>query len=125
MDDCQIIESVHLGALKWFLNVSFRTPKLMAYGETGRFPIFINAKMRSIRYWLKILKMDKDRLPYKVYTMLFNRTEDYNTWTSKVKHTLVEYGFEYVWNDQHVPNETVFLSSLRENMIDRFLWILK
>ena len=31
------IETVHLFALKRFLNTILRTPNLMAYGETGRY----------------------------------------------------------------------------------------
>ena len=36
------IERVHLFALKRFLNTSLRTPNLMVYSETGRYPLFVN-----------------------------------------------------------------------------------
>jgi len=36
------IERVHLFALKRVVNRSLRTPKLMVYGETGRYPLFVN-----------------------------------------------------------------------------------
>ena len=40
--DLKIIESVHLFALKSFLNVSDRTSTVLVYGETGRYPLFVN-----------------------------------------------------------------------------------
>ena len=48
------IERVHLFALKsFFLNTSLRTPNLMVYGETGRYPLFVNiyVKGKTIGYF--------------------------------------------------------------------------
>ena len=37
------VEKVHTFALKKLLNVSPRTPNGMAYGETGRFPLYVHS----------------------------------------------------------------------------------
>ena len=52
--DIKIIERVHLFALKRFLNVSIRTPNDLVYGETGRYPLYVNIYVKCIKYWLKI-----------------------------------------------------------------------
>ena len=83
------IERVHLFALKRFLNTSLRTPKLMVYGETGRYPLFVNVYVKCIRkchlavYHFKIIKccciyMNKTR---KIGHPLFAMTMCYKSMT--------------------------------------------
>ena len=43
-------EKVHLFALKRFLGVEMRTPNDLVYGETNRYPLFVNSAVRCIRY---------------------------------------------------------------------------
>jgi len=119
MDDCQAIETVHLAMLKQFLNVSSRAPNIMVYGDTGRFPLYINATLRSIKYWLKVLKMEEHRFPFKAYQMLKGIKKGH-TWASKIRDVLTEHGFENVWNEQGASNEIDFLKSLRQQLINSF-----
>ena len=35
----------------------------MVYGETGRYPLYIDSKIASLRYWLKLGKMPITRFP--------------------------------------------------------------
>ena len=65
--DTTPIERIHLFALKRFLNTSLRTPNVMIYGETGRYPLFVNIYVKCIKFWLRILKMSPHRLPLKAY----------------------------------------------------------
>ena len=44
------IERIRLFALKRFLNTSLRTPYLMVYGETGRYPLFVNIYVKCIKF---------------------------------------------------------------------------
>ena len=57
-------------ALKRVLGVRQMTPNNMIYGDTARYPLYINAYVRTIRYWLKITRTNEKRLPYKAYLML-------------------------------------------------------
>jgi hypothetical protein len=66
------IEKVHLAACKRFLGVSLCTPNKMIYSELGRFPLFINPTLRSLRYWFRLVQLDESRLPAQAYRMLFN-----------------------------------------------------
>ena len=120
MKDCETIEKTHILGLKQFLNVSARTPNLMVYGDSGRFPLYINARLRSVKYWLKILRMEENRLPHRVYKMMMSNIDRSVNWAANMRTFLIENGFENVWNRQQVDNETVFLRQLRERLINIF-----
>jgi len=50
------IEHVHLFACKRFLHVRNKTLNDAVYRELGRYPLFIPATVRFVKYWLKLLK---------------------------------------------------------------------
>ena len=91
------IERVHLFACKKFLHVRNKTPNDV-YGELGRYPLFITATVRFIKYWLKLLMQQDNfysRKAYKMLLALHNRGK--TTWVSLVKLVLCTNGFEQVW----------------------------
>ena len=53
-----MIDNVHLFGLKRYLGVDRITPNDLVYGEDGRFPIQINANVRCVKYWLKLMRTD-------------------------------------------------------------------
>ena len=119
---CKIVESVHLYALKTFLNVSRRTPNDMVYGETGRYPVSINTQIRVVKYWLRILNMDEDRLPKRVYRMLLCTSDN---WASRVKQILIDCDLVSAWTEQGVGDENAFLKTLREKLLYKYMvqWV--
>ena len=119
LKDCPSIESVHLQALKRFLHLPFQTPNVIAYGETGRYPISVTAKMRAIKYWLRILQMDSSRYPRKVYNMMLQSCK--TNWATDIESVLCRYGFEQVWREQSVGNMSGFLRDLRGRLIADFV----
>ena len=71
-------------ALKRFLGVGQMTPNNMIYGDTAWYPLYTNAYVRAVRYWLKITRMNEKRLPYKAYLMLLHLDEQgKNNWVTK------------------------------------------
>ena len=112
-------ESVHLFVLKKFLGVDMRTPNDLIYGETNRYPIYINSAVNTIRYWVRLLQMDEHRLPRKAYVMLYTLDSNgKNNWVSAVRKCLCEYGFGYVWQNQGVGCLKSFISVFRQRMVD-------
>ena len=114
-------ESVHLLGLKKYLGVEMRTPNDLVYGDTSRYPMYVNSTLRCIRYWLKLLKMDISRLPRKAYKMLYDLDVKgkckYN-WVSKVRLCLYENGFGNVWMSQSVGDEKSFVRIFRQRLVD-------
>lgn len=119
------VESPHLFACKRFLNVLPRTPNAMAYGELGRFPLFIDSTVSVIRYWLKLQNMFLVRLPRQAYEMdkkRFSRLPgnevDLQNWACSVKRCLDMCGFSFVWLNGGVVHEKAFLRAFRQRLID-------
>eukprot|EP00745_Piridium_sociabile_P006243 TRINITY_DN14019_c0_g1_i8.p1 TRINITY_DN14019_c0_g1~~TRINITY_DN14019_c0_g1_i8.p1 ORF type:complete len:809 (-),score=78.12 TRINITY_DN14019_c0_g1_i8:134-2281(-) len=112
-------EKVHLYACKRFLNVPVRTPSTMVYGELRRYPLVVNCYIRSLKFWLRIVKMDICRLPKQAYILLTNLDNlGKINWVSKVRSVLELMGFGFVWLNQGIENEAMFLSAFRERMVD-------
>ena len=97
----RIIESAHLFACKRLLSLSDKSPNHMVYGETGRSPLYIDSKIASLRYWLKLDKMPITRFPKQALIMLQNSLDTENrckrsNWAGSIKECLESYGFQDV-----------------------------
>ena len=115
----ELIEPAHLFAMKRFLCVDRRTPNDLVYGEYARYPVYINSYVRCIRYWLKLVTMSSERLPYKAYIMLRMLDErGKKTWVTYVRECLSKYGFACVWLSQGVGDVNVFMKCFKERLID-------
>ena len=112
-------ESLHLFALKKFLGVEMCTPNDLVYGETDRYPIYINSAVQCIRYWLKLIQMENTRIPQRAYKMLFELdSRGKKNWVTDIRNCLFEYGFGYVWLSQGVGNTNEFIKVFRQRLID-------
>ena len=52
------IEKIHLKFLKLLLGVKKSTSSMAVYGETRRYPLYINRYVRMVIYWGNVLKTD-------------------------------------------------------------------
>ena len=116
LESCSsVIDNVHLFGLKRYLGVDRRTPNDLVYGEVGRFPIQINACVRCIKYWLKLIRMEEHRLPLRAYKMLLNLDQRGKTnWVTIVCAN----GFSYVWDNKGVGCLNAFIREFRQKLID-------
>ena len=55
----------------------------MVYGETGRYPLYIDSTISSLRYWFKLSKMPVTRFPKQALIMLKNRLDTNTTHTNR------------------------------------------
>ena len=116
------VEKVHTLACKRYLNVPLKVPNKFVYGETGRYPLYINSAVRCVRYWLKILRMDPSRLPKQAYLMLFHMDErGKKCWASNIRNILFSLGFGYVWLQQEVGCDKTFLSVFKQRLMDIYV----
>ena len=89
---------MHLFAGDNILHVRNKTTNEVVYGELGRYPLFITATVRFIKYWLKLLTQPDNFYSRKTYKMLFAlHDRGKTTWVSHVKLVLCNSGFEQVW----------------------------
>jgi hypothetical protein len=93
----------------------------MVYAELSRYPLYINSYIRCVKYWLKLLQLDHERLPWQAYQMLLNLdVADKHCWVSNVRNILSQSGFHVVWLCQGVGNVNAFVRKLKERLIDMY-----
>ena len=114
------IESAHLFVMKRYLGVSRKTPNNLVYGETGRYPLYINSMIRAIKYWFRLLNMTEDRIPRIAYERERREEQKIQNWAIEIKRCLDRYGFSEIWTQQRVNNENGFLKELKQRMIDGY-----
>ena len=71
---------------------------MVALGECGRYPLFIDYHFYCIKYWCKLLVMSNRRYPRNCYLML-NSLDDAGrrNWVTYIKNILFMHGFVHVW----------------------------
>ena len=112
------MENVHTFAIKRFLSVPLHTSNEMVYGEIGRYPLYIRAYIKCVRYWLRLLKLPRSRLCKQAYLMLLQQHDNgmFN-WVSHMKKILTENGFGFVWISQEVGDDKTFILKLKDRLI--------
>ena len=86
-------------ACKQFLGLPRSTPNAIIYGELGRYPLYINSSIKSIKYWLNLLQMNDDRLPKQAYRMLVALDcKGKRCWVTNIKELLFKSGFGIAWH---------------------------
>ena len=72
-------------------------------------------------YSLKILKMQDHRYVRKCYIMMKQYDQlGCTNWVSHIRSLLYANGFGYLWEQQEVPREKVFLSLFKQRLIDQY-----
>ena len=118
------IEAVHYYACKRYMCVKQRAANMAVLGDCGRYPLYIAAAKRCIKYWIKILNMQDHRLVKKCYLLLFNMDiQGQTNWVTDIKYLLTRNGFGYVWYNQKVNNDKLFIKVLIQRLKDQFVQV--
>ena len=115
-----ITEKVQMFAARKLLGVTMKTPKTLIYGELNRYPLSIDSKLRTIKYWLKLQEMDNSRLPKQAYLREARELNNERSWGRQVKDLLEQNGYGYVWLNQGVLYKNSFLKSFKQRLIDQY-----
>ena len=95
------IEKVHTDFIKQTLGLKQQTPHLALYGETGRYPLVLKHQEMTLKYWLRLLTLDKQTPLYKIYMDLVRLdAQGHSTWCKGVKHILNSINLQYLWDVQ-------------------------
>lgn len=78
------IENCHLKFCRYALGVSRKAPTIGIYGETGRYPLAIEAIVNTVKYWHRIKNLKKSTLVYKAYSEMEN-AENEDSWCNTMQ----------------------------------------
>jgi hypothetical protein len=118
--DC--IEQIQRYACKRYACLNEKTPNSVTLGDCGRYPLFINAQIRCLKFWLKLLKMPDSRYVRKCYDYLVDtKVHLAVNWATEIKRLLHENVFGYVWNNGHVPHLSTFLNKFTIRLRDQYI----
>ncbi len=117
------LERFFLSFLKNILFVKKSTPNCFVYGELGVFPLYIEQRLRVIKYWLKLIRPSYSMCSYTklIYREMLNLNTTHpnsSTWVTHVKNMLDNCGMGNFWKDQVVDDEFVFISLFKQRMYD-------
>ena len=115
-----IIEKVHLYACKKLLGVSTKTPNSFIYAELNRYPLFVDARVRVMKYWAKLLVMEEGRLPKQAYMRELRELNKENGWGLMIQEHLMVNGFGNIWIDQERGVSSSFHREFKQREIDNF-----
>ena len=88
------VEKVHTVFCKKLLGVKKNTPNDFIFCELGRLPLFLNRKLKVIKYWLKLKNTNNIILSTCFEEMVRCNSE----WVCNVKLLLDELRLSYLWN---------------------------
>ena len=117
------LERFYISFLKNVLGVKQSTPNCFVYGELGLYPLIIERKVRILKYWFKILKSEENSFLRKVYNDLLLLSEispEKVTWVTLFKQMLFENGFGFIWLEQNVDDENIFLRIFEQRIKDSY-----
>ena len=113
------IEHVQTKFCKFVLGLGSSAPNAAALGDCGRYPIAMYAKIRCVKYWLKLLNMNNSRLPRVCYNMLYSHCEaGRHNWATEVKNVLFTCGFGIVWICQGLGDNGSFMVDFKTRLKD-------
>ena len=116
---CDKIEQVHSRFCKQYCNISYNAADVFALGECGRVPIAITYMTRCLKYWIRLLHMERHRYPKQCYEMLKSLDSIGRvTWATHIKSLLFTYGFGYVWISQTVGRPETLIHLFQQRIKD-------
>ena len=101
-EDMYLIEQFHLKFSKIILNMRNTTANCMVYGDLGRFPLELRAKLRMISSWARLVQ-NEDKRSNMLYCFLFCLHSKGNhsfKWIEYIKKTWNELGMSYTYTNQ-------------------------
>ena len=123
-ESLEIIERLQYKFLRLALKVSYFVPMEMLLCETGRLPLSVNIKTKTVQFWARLLNQNgnKSKLSYQVYQLLIalDRKEVYTSpWIKFMKSILNDSGFSYLWDNQVAPNKVFIKSYISKSFSDQ------
>ena len=72
IEDCTVIERLHLKFCKYISSLNKCTFTNMVYGETGEILLSVRVKYRIIKYWSRLITCQTRKLSYFIYKFIYS-----------------------------------------------------
>src|SRR5665811_352879 len=124
------IEKVQLHYLKRLLKLPYNTPNYIVRLETGRVPLIAQVFNLAIKFWVKFLNMNDNRVHKKCFNDLLridkdnsynDKTKNLYNWCSQLRKLIDHCGFSFVWQSQSID----VINKHKNEMLERFKDILR
>ena len=113
------IENVQLKFCRSELGVGSKAASPAVLGECGRNHLSILCNIKAIKFWIKLLSLPDENLIKSCYNVLYVQCErGKKNWASRIKQLLSQFGYGYVWLNQHVDNINTFMERFKTTLID-------
>ena len=113
------IETILIKFCRRQLGVGSKTPIPAVLGECGMFGVHIECKIKSLKYWIRLLSQPQGSLLRACYSMLVSQCNlGRKNWASQMKDMLYGLGFGYIWELQEVTNRDWFINEFKNRLLD-------
>ena len=125
-ENMEVICRMQLRFLKIVLGIKSTTPTCMVLGELGRFPIEIEAKIRMLAFWYKLvndMEMGSNKLSSLLLKLCYEQLDrgSYKfQWLEYVRVQLENLGLPYFWH-YRTCSLNQFKGIVRQRLQDQFL----
>ena len=111
------VDKLQIKFYKHILGVRQQTPNAAVYGELGKYPLSVIAKIRSFKFWLKISN-NHNSLAFRTLLEQSTCTRT-NCWANKIKVALDNLGLNYIWqvNDKAIS----YLPVIKQRLYDQYI----
>ena len=105
------LEKIHLAYLKNTMRVKPSSSTYATYSEFGRFPLIIKQKCQMIKYWKRILDMNRKYITKKAYNSMLELNDlGQSNWCTSIENILNEAQLQHAWDEQSMSeNEYALL----------------
>ena len=95
----------------------------MVYGETGRKPLEIDIKTRTLSFWSMLVTGKQSKLSFIMYYLLVELDENIiytSEWIRFIRNTLNECGLSYIWSQQDSVNPEWLKKKVNQILNDQY-----
>ena len=125
IEDCTVIERLHLNFCKYILSLNKCTYTNVIYGETGEIPLSLRVKCRIVEYWSRLITCQSKKLSYFIYKFIYSLHTNniyHSLWILFVKKILCNCSFSGVWQSQTIPTGMdLFNNNILQRLRDQFI----
>ena len=115
------IERINLKYCKKILGVKTATSNVGVYGESARYPLFINRYVQILKYWFKLQETENCVLKTVLKLEVCVSMAGKSNWISNVKNMLITNGFGYIWENPQSVCQSVFCRTFKQRLLDIYI----